>query len=148
MTQEIFRVDFIEHYPLLEDGSSSCKLPALLIDNGAFNFIFNNQLIKNYGGGFMMVRTGVGKFFFDNVIIDNVLGRNKHFSHFSGILYLGMGVGFTEFSMTEAKLDFLPSEINFFRNTIRVGEPDRCIVYDKISANNAELDNIEMSPLV
>jgi len=66
LTAEEIKADFIERYPLLADGSSSCKLAGVSIDNGVFNFIKNNVFLGNYGGGVKMVRTGISNLIMDN----------------------------------------------------------------------------------
>lgn len=136
------KADFIGHHPLLGDGSSSCKLPGISIDNGAVNFIAGNKIQRNFGGGVKMVRTGVGNFIFENSIVDNALGRNEFFVRFNGVYYLGMGTGPSEFRPEDAKLDFFPSEHNLvFGNTFRVDERDACITSDAVSVNNMECNN-------
>ena len=45
------KTDFITEYPLLEDGSSSMKLPGISLDNGCANIIADNEITDNFGGG-------------------------------------------------------------------------------------------------
>ena len=51
LSEAEIKADFIEHFPIFPDGSSSCKLPGLSIDNGAANIIINNLIKDNFGAG-------------------------------------------------------------------------------------------------
>lgn len=144
LTEADIKADFIEHFPLLDDGSSSCKLPGLSIDNGAVNFITRNRFHGNFGGGIKMVRTGIANLIFDNAILDNAVGRNAFFPRYNGVYLLAMGVG-GEFSPADAKLDFYPSEHNLcFRNTFSVDPRDSIMASDEISTNNFESGNVNI----
>lgn len=123
------KADFIEHHPLLLDGSSSCKLPAMSIDNGAFNIIEGNKIYQNYGGGIKMVRTGVANIICNNMIMDNGIGVNEYFKHYHGITMLGMGSGKTEFKPENQNLDFLPSSKNIISENIFIGITQHHAVY-------------------
>jgi len=111
LTQQEIKIDAIEQYPLLLDGSSSCKLPALSIDNGSFNIIVSNSILRNFGGGIKMVRSGISNIIAFNTFSDNYLGINEHFRAFHGLTLLAMGSE-TEFNPDCANLDFLPSKGN------------------------------------
>lgn len=146
LSQEEIKADFIEHFPQLPDGSSSCKLPGISIDNGCLNLIIGNQIHQNFGGGIKMVRSGVANLMVNNQIIDNAVGRNEFFTYFNGVNYLGIGSGITEFQPTEAKLDFLPSEHNICSNNkFNCSSPDSCIGHDQNSANNLDEGNINLA---
>jgi len=123
------KADFIEHHPTLPDGSSSCKLPGLSIDNGALNILTSNKFCNNYGGGVKMVRTGIGNVVYGNSFLENGIGRNEYFKHYHGVNMLGMGAGKTEFTSGDAKLDFMPSELNFIFSNIYSGNSQFNAVY-------------------
>ncbi len=142
LSQEEVRADFIEEFPLLADGSSSSKLPGISIDNGCLNYIINNEIHNNFGGGIKMVRTGIANLITDNNIFDNAAGRNEIHNYFNGVFYGGKGAGSAEFQTMEVKLDFMPSEHNICsKNSFHCISPDKCIGHDKISGNNLDKDN-------
>jgi parallel beta-helix repeat protein len=145
LTETEVKADFIEHFPLLADGSSSCKLPGVSIDNGALNFIIRNRIFRNFGGGVKMVRTGIGNIVFDNMILDNDLGRNTYFPRYNGVYQLAMGAGDTEFNPATAKLDFYPSMHNVtYRNTFSVDARDKTVAHDAKSSDNLELHSVNV----
>jgi parallel beta-helix repeat protein len=123
------KADFIEHHPLLADGSSSCKLPAISIDNGALNFIESNKVYGNFGGGVKMVRTGIANILHDNMIVDNGIGTNEYFKHFHGINLLGMGAGKSEFAPGDENLDFMPSAKNVISQNKFIGISQHHAIY-------------------
>lgn len=121
LSREEIKADFIEQYPILEDGSSSCKLAGVSIDNGALNNITNNVFYENYGGGIKMVRTGLSNLIMNNDLIENGIGANEHFRHYNAISMMAMGVGQNEFSNNNKNLDFMPSSHNFIAGNKIIG---------------------------
>lgn len=143
LSPEEIKADFIEHFPILPDGSSSCKLPGVSIDNGACNLIHDNKIQNNYGGGVKMVRSGLGNVISNNRLLANALGRNEHFSKFHAVLMLGMGAGDVEFDPDSANLDFYPSEGNTItRNVVKIAAPDQIAAHDTVSERNTQSHNI------
>ncbi len=118
MSEDEIKADFIADYPLLNDGSSSMKLPGVSIDNGACNLLQGNDIICNYGGGIKMVRSAFFNIITSNNIINNGQGDNRY-SLFAGVTILGVGAINNEF--TEYKnmlLDFHPSLNNRIKGNI------------------------------
>ncbi|RMF35373.1 MAG: right-handed parallel beta-helix repeat-containing protein [Alphaproteobacteria bacterium] len=145
LTEAEIDADFIRHHPMLEDGSSSCKLPGLSIDNGAVNIIAGNRILRNHGGGVKMVRTGLANLIACNAIMDNALGRNEAFPKFNGIAFWSLGAGPTEFDPATAKLDFYPSVHNLCTgNVFRVDPRDQPVFCDPLSEDNTSIDNVEL----
>lgn len=103
------RVDFIEGVPVLEDGSSVCKLPAISLDNAALNLLRKNRITRNYGGGVKTVRTAIWNRIEDNDIIGNAhAGHILDKYHFHGVCLLGLknlGGEFTGEAETRADLE-------------------------------------------
>ena len=58
MSDSELKLDFVLELGRLEDGTSPAKLPGISIDNSAYNIVFDNRIIGNYGSGVKMVRTG------------------------------------------------------------------------------------------
>lgn len=107
-------IDFIKGTPKMPDGSSFIKLPAISLDNSAFNIIKDNNIFLNYGGGIKCVRTAICNRFDFNHIIDNaVSGQSLGNYYFQGIALLGLGNEGGEFSEEiDVKLNFSNSEFN------------------------------------
>jgi len=84
MNDNELELDFVLEMGRLEDGTSPAKLPGLSIDNSAYNIIFDNRIIRNYGSGIKMVRTGVRNIISSNLIQDNNAGQSEAF-HFFGV---------------------------------------------------------------
>jgi len=142
MSERDLKDDFIEAFPLLADGSSSCKLPGLSLDNGVMNLIVANKFHRNFGGAVKMVRSALCNVVIDNFFTDNSLGRNPHFPRFNAVQHLAMGHGAGEFSPEETLLDFLPSNFNLCAgNTAVLAAPDKFIGSDKASKRNRALGN-------
>lgn len=142
MSEAEIKADFIGHHPQLPDGSNSCKLPAISIDNGALNIIENNKVLRNYGGGVKMVRTGKANIIQGNMIAENGIGTNKFFKHYHAITLLGMGAGKTEFAPGEGKLDLMPSEKNIIKDNVFFGQTQHHAVYAGPGcSNNSVLEN-------
>ncbi len=136
------KVDFISEYPLLENGSSSMKLPGISLDNGCMNLIQENKIANNYGGGIKMIRTALFNKITNNQILYNAIGTNEYVPFFHGITALGLGAISREFAKkNQPLLDFMPSILNSItHNTIK--EDIAAIFYDKVSSNNFASDNI------
>jgi len=124
--------DFVTDFPVLQDGTSSCKLPGISIDNGAFNIISNNSITYNHGGGIKCVRSAVGNLFQGNIFYKNNLFENQIFPNFHDILFLSLGSRGGEFDGGTQLLDLKQSAFNletgnFFRSRLkdRVKDPDQ-----------------------
>ena len=105
-------MDFVLEAGREEDGSSKSKLPAVSIDNAAYNIIETNIIKDNGGGGVKMVRTGIRNLVIENVIKDNNRENDTH--HFFGI-EIGSALGDTD----DTDMDFTPGYENIIcRNTI------------------------------
>ncbi|MBU0946536.1 MAG: right-handed parallel beta-helix repeat-containing protein [Proteobacteria bacterium] len=136
------RTDFISEYPLLEDGSSSMKLPGISMDNGCMNLIHENKITNNYGGGIKMIRTALFNNITHNQILYNAIGANPYVPYFHGITALGLGAINNEFDTTRPPLlDFMPSVLNSITDNTIV-EHWQPIFYDRLSSNNFASGNI------
>lgn len=142
LSPEEIQADFISQYPLLEDGSSSMKLPGISIDNGCMNLIQENKITSNHGGGIKMIRTALFNAITCNSLLDNTIGANRYVPYFHGITILGIGAINNEFDTTRPTLlDFTPSLFNHItRNTIK--ESGCPIFCDRPSSNNTLANNI------
>ncbi len=142
LSPEEIQADFISEYPLLEDGSSSMKLPGVSLDNGGMNLIQENKITNNYGGGIKMIRTALFNDITNNQILYNAIGANQYVPYFHGITALALGAINNEFNTTEKPLlDFMPSILNSITdNTIK--EHWHPIFFDKLSSNNFVSGNI------
>ena len=136
LTQDEITVDFLSEYPLLEDGSSSMRLPGISLDNGCMNLIDSNKIITNYGGGIKMIRSSMLNKISNNLIISNAIGRNTFIPFFHGISTLGIGAVNNEFNgERNALLDFSPSVVNTITDNTIEGHW-HSIFFDTISKNN------------
>ncbi len=147
LSAEEIRIDFIEKYPLLADGSSSMKLPGISMDNGCMNLIDSNRIISNYGGGIKMIRASFLNRISNNLLLSNALGNNGYLPGFHGISALGVGMGQNEFSGDKnSLLDFLPSVANSIcDNTIK--EQCHALFFARgANGNFAENNLIEPNP--
>jgi parallel beta-helix repeat protein len=127
--------DFIFGLGRLPDGSSPAKVPAISIDNAAYNQVVFNEVDRNFGGGIKMVRTDFYNVIGLNVIADNNEGQSKKF-HFFGIELGSAGA-----DAPSKELDFTASRGNeVFGNTIR-GSHYAGVFFASGSDNNAVFDN-------
>ncbi len=142
LSPDEIQADFISDYPLLEDKSSSMKLPGISIDNGCMNLIAENTITANHGGGIKMIRTALFNTIIHNQILGNAIGANTFVPCFHGITMLGIGAINNEFDTNRpAFLDFTPSILNTISgNTIK--DHWLPIFHDKLSDNNFISDNI------
>lgn len=142
LSPEEIQADFISEYPLLEDNSSSMKLPGISLDNGCMNLIQENKITNNYGGGIKMIRTALFNDINNNQILYNAIGANQYVPYFHGITALGLGAINNEFDSSRPPLlDFMPSILNTITdNTIK--EHWHPIFLDKLSSNNFVSGNI------
>ncbi|MDD2814428.1 MAG: right-handed parallel beta-helix repeat-containing protein [Thiotrichaceae bacterium] len=91
----------------MTDGTSVAKLPAIALDNAAYNLLLENTIQHNSGDGIKLVRTAFRNILIFNIILDNNQGQNSKFS-FSGI-----NVGYTADTLQEeGNHDFTPSVEN------------------------------------
>jgi len=142
LSAEEIKADFISEYPLLDDGSSSMKLPAISLDNGCMNLIERNHIINNFGGGIKCVRADFFNHIKANQIINNAIGSNQFVPYFHGITLLGIGAINNEFTDCKANLlDFLPTLFNrIAHNTLKLHWLP--IFADQVSQRNHYHDNI------
>jgi len=105
--QEI-EADFLHHFPMLADGSSSCKLPAVSFDNAAFNQVRRCRLTDNFGGAVKTVRASTGNRILDNWISGNSRGDNPH-HRVTWLHNADLGDANGEFVEGQALLDLGPS---------------------------------------
>ncbi len=138
MTEEEIKADFINDFPMLEDGSSSCKLPGISMDNAAANYIINNKIQNNYGGGVKFVRSSIANVIKGNTFYENGIGTNQHFQYYHAVICLGMGAFQNEFE--EGKddlLNFLPSFGNIISANLFHGKSHHHSIYaDELSSDN------------
>jgi parallel beta-helix repeat protein len=142
ISKDEIEIDYISEYPLLEDGSSSMKLPGISLDNGCMNVIDNNIISNNYGGGIKMIRTAMFNVISNNEILYNAIGTNNYVPHFHGITALGMGAVNNEFNAERSDLlDFMPSVFNTIAKNTIIGHWQP-IFYDKVSSDNNDHENL------
>lgn len=116
-SDEDLKMDFIDGFGRLEDGSSPAKLPGLSMDNAMWNIIANNNIENNAGSGIKSVRTSIENIIFQNNIYDNNLGASDQF-HFFGI-ELGAALDSDEATKLEKKMDITSNYGNIIaRNNI------------------------------
>lgn len=98
----------------MTDGTSVAKLPALALDNAAYNLLLENTIQHNSGDGIKLVRTAFRNILIFNTILDNNQGQNSQFS------FAGINVGYTaDILQEEGNHDFVPSVENIIAaNTI------------------------------
>lgn len=112
-TDKDLEMDFVLDGGRLEDGSAKSKLPAISLDNTAYNILLNNVVSENYGGGIKMVRTTVRCLIAENIVKNNNMGQSDDF-HFFGI---ELGSAIADAEATE--MDFTADYENIIcRNTI------------------------------
>jgi parallel beta-helix repeat protein len=127
--------DFVFNFGRLQDGTSPAKVPAISIDNAAFNEIMFNEINRNYGGGVKMVRTGFYNMVGLNTITDNNEGRGEKFHFF------GVELGAATSDAPSNELDFTASHGNqIFSNAIR-GTHYAGIFFADGSDDNVIFDN-------
>jgi hypothetical protein len=127
--------DFVFNFGRLPDGTSPAKVPAISIDNAAFNEIMFNEINRNYGGGVKMVRTGFYNMVGINTITDNNEGQSEKFHFF------GVELGAARSDAPSAELDFTASHGNqIFGNAIR-GTHYAGIFFADGSEDNVIFDN-------
>ncbi len=118
LSDEEIRADFIDQYPLLEDGSSSMKLAGISLDNGCMNTLTQNKITHNYGEGIKLVRSAFLNKISKNSILHNGLGENIY-ARFYALALKGVGAINQEFTSTQKRLlDFLPSQLNTIADNI------------------------------
>ncbi len=133
-------MDFILTNGRLEDGSAKAKLPAVSLDNTAYNILVNNVVSGNYGGGIKMVRTTVRCLIAENVIKNNNLGQSDSFHYFG--VELGNAGGDEE----SAGMDFTADYENIIcRNSI-CGNHYSGVFIGEGGYVNDVFDNVIMQP--
>ena len=134
-TDAELKLDFVDGFGRLPDGSSAAKTPGISLDNALYNIVYANGIERNYGGGVKMVRTAYFNLVGLNVIVDNNEGANEH-SH-----YFGIELGAAKADTATSDLDFTPCLGNLiFGNTIR-GTHYAGIFFGLGSTENDVFDN-------
>jgi len=134
-SDEDLKRDFVAGFGRLADGSAAAKVPGLSLDNAAYNLVYGNEVLGNYGGGIKMVRTDYFNVVGLNTLVDNNRGRSDRF-HFFGI-----EMGAAKADAPAADLDFAPSQGNIvFSNLIR-GPHYAGVFFAKGSDRNDLFDN-------
>ena len=91
----------------MTDGTSVAKLPAIALDNAAYNLLLENTIQQNRGDGIKLVRTAFRNILIFNTILDNNQAQNSKF------LFSGINVGYTANTLQEeGNHDFIPSVEN------------------------------------
>ncbi len=134
-TDSDLRRDFIADFGRLPDGSSPAKVPAISIDNAAYNQVLFNQLDRNYGGGIKMVRTAFYNLIGLNTLTDDNEGQNPRF-HFFGI-----ELGAARADVPVPDLDFAPSRGNEIFSNIISGTHYAGVFFADGSDQNTLFDN-------
>lgn len=139
-TDKDLEMDFVLASGRLDDGSAKSKLPAISLDNTAYNILVNNVVSDNYGGGVKMVRTTVRCLIAENVIKNNNLGQNDSF-HFFGV-ELGSAIADTE----STEMDFTADYENIIcRNSITGNHYSGVFIGENGYVNDV-FDNVIMQP--
>ncbi len=102
--------DYILKFGRLADGSSPSKVPAISMDDAAYNQILFNTILQNSGGGIKMVRTAAANLLAGNTIVDDNMGQNAQF-HFFGI-----ELGAAPLDESVVDLNALPDQNNVIAN--------------------------------
>ncbi len=98
----------------LPDGTPATKVPGVSIDNAAYNLIFSNSVVHNFGGGIKIVRTG----YFNVIGLNTVFANNDGAS--ASFHFFGIELGAAALDAPSAELDGGPSRGNIvFSNTVR-----------------------------
>lgn len=135
------KLDFIENFGRLSDGSSPAKVPGISLDNAAYNIIENNIVSSNYGSGIKIVRSAYRNIFLQNTISDNNFGENKKF-HFFGI-----ELGYAAKSDEQVEgLDFTPPYENIISRNMITGAHYSGIFLAEESYCNDVFDNTILNP--
>lgn len=91
----------------MTDATSVAKLPAIALDNAAYNLLLENTIQHNSGDGIKLVRTAFRNILIFNMILDNNQGQNSKFS------FAGINLGYTSDTLQEeGNHDFIPSVEN------------------------------------
>lgn len=138
MTQTEIQIDHVQEFPLMPDGSSTCKLPGLSIDNGALNAVIHNKIRENWGGGVKMVRAAVGNLVSDNEFCANNRGANFFVQKIHDVYILSMGNHGGEFDNGSTELlDFTASSFNNITLNLFTADSSDAIHYDREHNNIA-----------
>lgn len=136
MSDSELKLDFVLELGRLEDGTSPAKLPGISIDNSAYNIVFDNRIIGNYGSGVKMVRTGVRNIISSNLIQDNNAGRSGAFHFF------GVELGYAAADYELDNLDIKPEYENIIcRNMITGGHYAGIFLAEEVYMNDF-FDNV------
>jgi len=88
----------------MTDGTSVAKLPAIALDNAAYNLLLENTIQHNSGDGIKLVRTAFRNILIFNTILDNNQGQNSQFA------FAAINVGYSADTLhEEGNHDFIPS---------------------------------------
>ena len=107
LSPEETEADFLHDYPVLDDGSSSCKLSAVSFDNAAGSIVRRCIVEGNFGGAFKVVRASAAIFILDNFVSGNEQD-NAH-RRFSWLFIADLMDVNSEFKTRPGLLDLGPS---------------------------------------
>ena len=139
-TEESLRLDYVDQFGLMEDGSSIAKLPAVSLDNALYNVVEGNRVVRNWGGGIKCVRTAVRNTIAGNVILDCNEGENDTFD------FIGIEVGNALEETEEPYMDFSPDLENIVVGNYVLGHHYIGIFLSAESAGNLVERNVVEGP--
>lgn len=121
----------------MTDGTSVAKLPAIALDNAAYNLLLENTIRHNSGDGIKLVRTAFRNILIFNEILDNNQGQNSQFA-FSGI-----NLGYTADTLQEeGNHDFIPSVENIVAANTLYGAHEAGVHLEKDVTFNDVYNNL------
>lgn len=100
-SDEALTRDGVSSFGRESDGSAVSKLPAISLDNAAYNVIEGNDVISNDGGGIKTVRTGIYNLIVANTILDNNIGASDSFHYF------GIELGNADYGAVAEDMDYV-----------------------------------------
>ncbi|HEX9198972.1 MAG TPA: right-handed parallel beta-helix repeat-containing protein, partial [Acidobacteriaceae bacterium] len=130
-----FKREFVFGLGRLPDRTSPAKLPAVSLDNAAYNAIVLNEIDGNFGGGVKMVRTAWYNLVGLNAITNNNLGANPK-GHFFGI-----ELGSAAADAPNPDLDFTPSRGDIVFDNIISGSHFAGVFFGEGSDTNTVFHN-------
>lgn len=135
-TDDELAKDGVLGFGRLQDGTAAAKLPAISIDNAAYNIVFGNAVTRNYGGGVKMVRTAFYNVIGLNTLLDNNEGASDR-GHFFGV-----ELGSAKADAPTDELDFKPSRGNIVFSNLIQGNHYAGVFFGEGSDWNDVFDNI------
>ena len=134
-TDADLKLDFVQQFGRLPDGTASAKVPAISLDNAAYNEVAFNGVDQNFGGGIKLVRTA----YFNRIGLNTLTSNNRGGSN--RFHYFGIELGAAPSDIASKELDFTPSRGNqIFGNNVR-GPHYAGIFFAEGSDHNDVFDN-------